>query len=124
MPPLSRVLLGGAYAVVLAYLVWPLIPGQGDVQHIVRQLAALLVPLVSLAAILWNRSPPLLYAALILNAFVAVACAIAFIIQAFVTGFDPLIRNDLPAMIFFLVFVPAVAVFAFRLALSQASNVA
>jgi hypothetical protein len=48
-------------------------------------------------------------------------CAGGLIIQAVVTGFDPLIKTDLPAMIFFLVFIPVTAVFGFRSALSATS---
>jgi hypothetical protein len=121
MPTLARLLFGGAYFVVLAYLVWPLVPGQGEVLHLGRQLAVLVIPLVSLAAVLWNRRRPLLYAALVLNGLVAMTCAGGLIIQAVVTGFDPLIKTDLPAMIFFLVFIPVTAVFGFRSALSATS---
>jgi hypothetical protein len=106
----TRVLLAGAYAVVLVYVAWPLVvPAEREGVNIVRQIGAVAFSLVCVWTFVMMRPRPLLYVVAGLNALLTAVFSVLFVTQAVTVGFDSLTRNNLPAEIFFLAFVPAVA---------------
>jgi hypothetical protein len=118
----SRLLLGAAYVIIAVYLVLPFVTGENHVSHPVRQFGGLAFPLIGLVGVAVQRPRALLYTAAAINAVVAVVSGVGLTIQALSVGFGPLISNDIPAIAFFILIVPAIAAYAFKPAAADCAN--
>jgi hypothetical protein len=90
----------------LAYLAWPFLSGErGAVPNVGRQFAAVVYLVVSIFGI-WRARPRfLLYIVAIANGIVGAAAGVALCVGA-VMGALGWVRDDAPAVIYFLVFIP------------------
>jgi hypothetical protein len=110
MNGIARVLLAGSYLTVVIYVGWPLVEDAAG--SLINALPVALFVSFTIASFI-RVSRPFLLSVALLNALVAIGTSGGLLLQAFTSGFTSLEANDLPGLVFFLVFVPAVGAYAF-----------
>jgi hypothetical protein len=118
----ARFLLAGSYFTLLVIVAWPLIetPDRAWTRQAVAVVGAAFLTVAALVRLpRWA-----LIVAVALNVVIGVCCSGALAWQATHDGFDPILRTELPAIVYFLAYVPLVGAIMFYQQLRQGRELA